>query len=328
MDFTRNPIGNKSMEYFAFSSLEPEAYQYLKNADALQSTPIERLETMNPPAIEIYKEHNIDLYNEPLEIAVCAQHNNGGFAVNKWWQSNIENTFIIGEMAGTHGIKRPGGAALNAGQVGAIRAAEYIANNLSTQIPDYSNHKNEMEKSIRKLKDKFNQWQSSTEKTLEILNQIQTIMTDSGGHIRKLETAQKSLKQATTIFKNIQKSGLKIKPDLISALQTEHITVTGIAFLKAIVELLKLNSGSRGSHLVISEDGTEIHPNVTDENGDILKFKQENTELRNSIQQILFNESADKLFQCRQIPVRKALGNGKSFESGWEDFRQGKIYEQ
>ena len=49
----------------------------------MQKTPIERLACMNQPAIDIYKEHKIDLWKEPLEIAVCAQHNNGGFAVNQ-----------------------------------------------------------------------------------------------------------------------------------------------------------------------------------------------------------------------------------------------------
>ena len=39
-------------------------------------------------------------------------------------------------MAGTHGVKRPGGSALNAGQVGGIRAAEYIANVYSAGKPN------------------------------------------------------------------------------------------------------------------------------------------------------------------------------------------------
>ena len=33
----------------------------------------------------------------------------------------------MGECAGTHGIARPGGSALNAGQVGSLRAAQYIS---------------------------------------------------------------------------------------------------------------------------------------------------------------------------------------------------------
>ncbi|HOK94673.1 MAG TPA: FAD-binding protein, partial [Anaerohalosphaeraceae bacterium] len=103
LDFRRNP-----MDPFRPDKLESEALAYLTAAGALQQLPIERLEKMNPPAVEIFRRHGIDLASVPLEVAVCAQHNNGGFAVNHWWESNIPHTFVIGEMAGTHGIRRPG----------------------------------------------------------------------------------------------------------------------------------------------------------------------------------------------------------------------------
>ena len=106
MDFRKNPVGNSKMKPFAIEDLEEEGLTYLKKTGALQKTPIERLACMNQPAIDIYKEHGIDLWKEPLEIAVCAQHNNGGFAVNHWGESNIPRAFVVGEMAGTHGIKR------------------------------------------------------------------------------------------------------------------------------------------------------------------------------------------------------------------------------
>ncbi len=86
---------------------------------------------MNRPAYEFYLNRNpgVDLETDMLEIAVCAQHNNGGLAVDAWWQSNLEGFFPVGEAAGSHGIYRPGGAALNSGQVGATRAAQFIAAN-------------------------------------------------------------------------------------------------------------------------------------------------------------------------------------------------------
>jgi len=63
-----------------------------------------------------------------LEIALCAQHNNGGLAASLWWESvNLAHLFPVGEVNGSHGVGRPGGAALNAGQVGGMRAAEFIA---------------------------------------------------------------------------------------------------------------------------------------------------------------------------------------------------------
>jgi succinate dehydrogenase/fumarate reductase flavoprotein subunit len=100
----------------------------LKKSKALKDTPIERLRAMNPPAIDLYKSHDIDITVEPLEIAVCAQHNMGGLAVNLWWESvNIKHLFPIGEVNGSHGVSRPGGSALNSWQAGGFRATEYIA---------------------------------------------------------------------------------------------------------------------------------------------------------------------------------------------------------
>ena len=66
---------------------------------------------------------------EPLEIAVCAQHINGGADVDINWQTSVENLFAVGETAGTFGIYRPGGSALNSTQVGALRVSEYITQN-------------------------------------------------------------------------------------------------------------------------------------------------------------------------------------------------------
>ncbi len=121
LDFTQNPFD------IDFSRLSDEAYTYLNCAGATFGTPIDRLEKMNAPAIELYKSRGVDLHHEYLEIALCAQHNNGGIAVDLWWQTSINGLFAAGECAGTHGIARPGGSALNAGQVGSLRAAQYIA---------------------------------------------------------------------------------------------------------------------------------------------------------------------------------------------------------
>jgi succinate dehydrogenase/fumarate reductase flavoprotein subunit len=80
MDFRSNPLGDERIGAFSFEALEPEAYTYLKNSEALFGSPIQRLEKMNPLAIELYRKNGIDLHQEPLEVAVCSQHNNGGLA--------------------------------------------------------------------------------------------------------------------------------------------------------------------------------------------------------------------------------------------------------
>lgn len=124
LDYRKNPFGIKELD---FEMLSEECFSYLKNADALFGTPIERLSKMNSPAIELYRSKGIDIAKERLEISLCAQHCNGGIAVDLWWQTNIDGLFAIGECAGTHGVTRPGGSALNAGQVGALRAAQFIS---------------------------------------------------------------------------------------------------------------------------------------------------------------------------------------------------------
>jgi len=330
MDFLRNPAGSNSMKKFDIDDLEPEAFEYLKKTGALQDTPIERLAHMNPLAIEIYKENGIDLYSEPLEIAVCAQHNNGGFAVNQWWQSNIGRTFVIGEMAGTHGVKRPGGSALNAGQVGGLRAAEYIVNVCGCDSPDYANVQSEIDRQLTPLVNKLQSYTSSSGLVPEeVIEQIQSRMTASAGHIRELNNARKALKDAVMLHKDIQKQGFKLEnaKSIITAIQAEHLALTSAAFLKAIVELLEQGGGSRGSYLVLADDGAEIHPDITNKTtGQTLKFKPEQEQLRNSILQIEYDLDETDFFRCKNIEPRSAQTLSKAFEPAWQDYREGKIY--
>ncbi len=336
MDFLHNPIGKSRMKEFDISALEPQAAEYLKKTGAFQDTPIERLAHMNPPAIEIYKENRIDLYSEPLEIAVCAQHNNGGFAVNKWWQSNIPRTFVIGEMAGTHGVKRPGGSALNAGQVGGLRAAEYIVNVYGCPPedgPDYSDKsgfRREIDRQLSLFVDKLEGYKSSSGLVPEeVIEEIQGRMTASAGHIRELSDARKALKEAVKLYKDIQQQGFKLQNarGIITAIQAEHLALTSAAFLKAIVELLQRGSGSRGSHLVLADDGIQIHPDIINRTtGKALKFKPENEALRNSILRIEYDTGEPDLFRCGNIALRPAPTDRKAFESAWQDYRERKIY--
>ena len=179
------------MAAFDIEDLELEARMYLLYTGATQERPIDRLMKMNPLAIDIYAEHGIDLGKEPLEIAVCAQHNNGGLAVNEWWESNIPHTFVIGEMAGTHGIKRPGGSALNAGQTGGLRAAEYIAN-------VYTPGKRAAGVRSKVLEEKLGAFVGEMAAMFaggnglageDVMGEIRRRMTASAGRIRRLECA-------------------------------------------------------------------------------------------------------------------------------------------
>ena len=132
LDYRKNPVDGA----FDYSALLPEAREYLERAGACFGTPIERLAHMNQPAIDFYRDKGVDLAAEPLEIALCAQHNNGGIGIDCWWQTSVKGLFAVGEAAASHGVYRPGGTALNAGQVGSTRAAQYIAARCQGDAPD------------------------------------------------------------------------------------------------------------------------------------------------------------------------------------------------
>ena len=329
MDFLKNPIPGPSMKAFDLNDLEDEALTYLKNTGALQATPIERLAHMNPLAIEIYKENGIDLYTEPLEIAVCAQHNNGGFAVNRWWESSIPQTFVIGEMAGSHGVKRPGGSALNAGQTGGLRAAEYIVNAYGPEVCDYDDEQIDEQVGLC-LKELAPLAKADGRHTpSEIMKQIGRRMTSAGGHIRRLADARRALAEAVELFREINDHGFRTKgaTELADAAMVRHMALASVGFLKAVVALLEQSSGSRGSHLVLAEDGVEIHPDVIDKaTGRPLRFKPENPELRKSILRVQYDAGATDLFQTTNVEPRPLPTDRKAFEPAWQDYREGKIY--
>src|SRR5699024_10974303 len=136
LDFTKNPVvATTKDDEFDFSLLKEEAYYYLKKSDILFGTPVERLKKLNQPAFDLFKKQNIDLDIEKIKISVCAQHNYGCCAGNYWWESTLKHFVPVGEACGSFGVYRLGGSALNATQVGALRAAQFIAAKYD-KVPD------------------------------------------------------------------------------------------------------------------------------------------------------------------------------------------------
>ncbi len=120
LDYTRNSRD------FSFEQLCDEAKDYIINTGCFADTPIERLERLNSKAIDVYLRQGIDIHKDMLRIAVCAQHNNGGVYTDTNFETDIKGLYVIGEAAGTFGLSRPGGSALNNTQVGGLVAARHI----------------------------------------------------------------------------------------------------------------------------------------------------------------------------------------------------------
>lgn len=317
LDFTRNPSALKS----DFSNLGEESYTYLKNSNALLGTPIERLEHMNKPAIDLYKAHNIDLYNEMLEIAVCAQHNNGGLAVNSWWETNIKHFFVAGEAAGTHGVYRPGGSALNSGQVGSTRAAMYISHRYTEDAPSVDKFLKIAEKTVSEKIDMSEKFiaNKNGKSVSEIRAELGDRMSKYAAHIRVPENIKRVIGEAKDALENITKDTvLGNIHELHRAFENVDLLTAQYVYASAMENYIEIGGKSRGSYLVYDENGILPVDGVPEN----LKFTLDSGALTKKVQEVgLHGENCEYTWE----DVHPIPSDDNWFENVWNDYMNDNI---
>ncbi len=298
LDFRSNTGG------LDFARLSEEARVYLEKSGACFGTPLERLRKMNPGAIDLYRDHNIDLATEPLEIAVCAQHNNGGLAADIWYRSTtLDHFFPIGEVNGSHGVCRPGGSALNAGQVGAFRAAEYIANRCRTETLDLAAAEKAAELLLSSLRDRLHgnrDWRADR-------REFQQRMTRYGGHLRPVSQLRGAADEARRLVDEMYREGYP-ESDTLHAIANFQLAFAHWIYLEAIAFQADCGVGSRGSGAMLDEAGKPI---------------PENPVYRGFVENIRYDGGSVHVgwVPCRPIPRPEGW-----FETVWEEYRNGSIY--
>jgi succinate dehydrogenase/fumarate reductase flavoprotein subunit len=319
LGYTKNP--GRKLKDFSLDLLAEEAYVYLKKSGALLETPIERLMKMNKPAVDLYKSQGIDLSREYLEIAVCAQHNNGGFKGNIWWESNIKHLFPVGEVNGSHGVYRPGGSALNSGQVGSMRAAMYISKRCNSKPHDLKHFMDPAEAQIKK---RFKLAQKLIDRRLKDRRSIQSTrkeiqerMSNFGAHVRDPGQIKKAIAEAWNLRASL-KSGMRIASakELPQAFKNLDLCLTHALYLEAIGEYLEKGGQSRGSYLVLNPEG-EKH---CSELGDEWRFRlnEKDSFVNKKILEIFLDEQGKA--QKQWVKVRPIPQEETWFENVWNDY--------
>lgn len=245
LDFTREPSALAG----GFGVLDGEAYTYLKNSNALVPLPIERLRRMNPGAISLYADHGIDITWEPLEIAVCAQHNNGGIRVDEHWQTTIPGLYAVGEAAGTLGVFRPGGTALNSCQVGSMRAAQHIA-----QQGDWmpSAHFEALAREALSWAEGLAEATRGERSTLgEQESRCRERMSRDFGFLRDLETMEQSLADLTVDVASFEENNHWEKPTELPRLFKNYDSLLMAQAVAGAMTYTAKAYGSRGSSFVL-----------------------------------------------------------------------------
>ena len=255
LDFTKNPGGKE----IPFEKLSPEAYDYLKQAGALFGTPIERLRQMNEPAISFYKDHQVDLWHEKLEVAVCAQHNNGGISTDAYWETKIQGLFAVGEVCASHGVTRPGGTALNAGQVGAVRAAEKI--HLRKLCQEKEDISGEIKQALGREAEEFAKLPGQAAGNMalgELWKRASMRMSACGGMIRNRESLETALKETNEELEHYLELVKQPAPSQLPLFyRLRDMLVSQKAYLFAMLDYAKSGAGSRGSALYTDPEGRQ-----------------------------------------------------------------------
>jgi hypothetical protein len=317
LDYRSNPSN------YALEHLSDEAREYLEASQGVLPTPIERLAKMNPRAIELYRDHGIDIAREPLEIAVCAQHNNGGLAATCWWESeNTAHLFPVGEVNGSHGVYRPGGSALNSGQVGAIRAAERIANCYAGWTLD----RDKTSQLLAVAADEESAWLAVSARAGRAWHdhraELQERMSRAAAHIRDASEVDRALVEARAQLACIQTEGCIPEGSSggAEALCTRQLCVAHVRYLEAVAFALASGVGSRGSAISLDAEGAAIHPAL----GPMWHIRAEDESFRNSVmvsEMVEDGPSEHRWEPCRPIPQSDTW-----FETAWAAFNAGEIY--
>lgn len=262
LDFRRNPV----REEFDASALSPEAYEYLDRAGVLFGTPIERLRRMNEPAYQFYLDKNpyVDLEQEMLEVDVCAQHNNGGLLVDGWWQSNVAGFFPVGEAGGAHGVYRPGGAALNSGQVGATRAAQFIAARRRQDPPSEADWTSAAGPVLDGALDLVRRATARAEagtpdNTGDLLRDVGELMSAKAGPVRSPESIQEALVQVhdwLSRYDDLVSADAGSRRAVNRTFLVRDILTTAYVYLSAMADYVSHGGRSRGSVLYTDPGGS------------------------------------------------------------------------
>ena len=312
LDFRSDPAGGK----FAFEKLSQEAYEYLRRANALVPGPLERLKIMNQPAIDFYMENGVDLSKEMLEISLCAQHNNGGVDIDLHWQSGVEGLFVVGEAAGSHGVYRPGGSALNAGQVGSTRAALYTAKRRAGLSVDEQAFTRIADKAVAEMLTLADAVTGADSNIKQRRQEMAGLMSTYAGAIRDSEQIENALVKVRALASDLGGSVKINKPyELRWVYRLRDMLIAMQCYMTAMIDYAKVGGKSRGSALYTDKTGAKPYAQLPD----VFTFTVDDGAMDEDIQTVRYKDGACEAAWRKRRPIPE---NDDFFEVIWKNYRE------
>lgn len=317
LDFLRNPEPVKAGETFSLDDLDPDVRSYLENNEALFELPIDRLRRMNPLAIELYRMHGTDLREEPLEFTMNNQHMNGGILIDDWGKTSLRGCYAIGEAAGSHGVTRPGGAALNSGQVFGKRVAVAIKRSRLNQAafePNAASIAGQVGSALADADRFLNNPNGLSPKSVKA--EIQARMSDYAGIICSQELVGQALSDAHELCLRIKAKGLCVSSASLvgQAFRWQQMAWVSEAVLAALNFYIENGGGSRGARAICSDTGTRC-PDASHE--DLSRFRFIEEQPKDREEKLVVSLEGEQI-RIHALPVDlKPEVKREFFEKGW-----------
>jgi succinate dehydrogenase/fumarate reductase flavoprotein subunit len=323
MDFNRNPLSVPGDAGFDLDRLDPDVRAYLQNAEALLEKPLDRLRKMNPLSIELYKRYKYDITRDPLEFAVLNQHMNGGLAVDGWGATSLEGCYAVGEAAGTHGVTRPGGAALNAGQVLGARCAEHAAARRNMPRPR-APATGLIDEAVGSVLDVV---RADSPLTVQSIRKaVQDRMSDHAGVLCNAADVNHALAASRALNETIRRQGIACSgaTEALKAMQWRQTALLSEAVLTALAFYIKRGGGSRGARAICGSEGDRV-PEARSGALEGVRFVSERAGDREEQIHVRYASGA---FVCEARPIRRLNRADKPFfERDWPAFLTGAIHD-
>ena len=246
--------------------------------------------------------------------------------MDAWWESSLPHLFVIGEQAGTHGVTRPGGSALNSGQVGGLRAAQHIGRRYAEDDTEGSagwkaRATREVQEILERLQRYAAQAETAPESVREARAWVQRQVTNNAGVLRRLDTLPEACAEAREKWLAIRKHGLKLDgpQDAYRALYLERLALAGWGYVEAARAYGETGGGSRGSYLIVDPTEPPAHPAFPE-----LTIRPDNPDLRSQVVELAFDGDD---WSHTVAPVRPLPEQNTWFEAVWREYREGKVWE-
>ena len=211
----------------------------------------EKLETM----VLQFKDVDVDITKEPMEVAPTAHHFMGGVKINENCESSIANLYAAGEASGgVHGANRLGGNALADTQVFGKIAGENAAK--AAKTVDFEENPEMFKAEEDRIKGLI---KDGSIKPQELKKRIKQLMWEKVSIIRNEKNLNEALKELMEMEKSLNDLKVEDKKQYNTDLQTALEVINMVQIATLVVKSAILRRESRGAHF------REDYPETKDE---------------------------------------------------------------